>query len=137
LSVRNEAKYETLKYLYEVDFATSLEIAEHRGVTHGCQSTLLLRYLRYGLVHRVSGVGKEKIYDLSKRGQEKLEWLEGQFEDEEPVEERYFNFGPYINLKRCRVKNTRDSLDFLKNLKRCRVIRVTDDYIWIERDPSL
>jgi hypothetical protein len=38
------------------------------------------------LVHRVSGVGKEKIYDLSKRGQEKLEWLEGQFEDEEPVE---------------------------------------------------
>ncbi|MHA2061566.1 MAG: hypothetical protein ACW963_04665, partial [Candidatus Sifarchaeia archaeon] len=107
------------KYLDIVGFATSLEIAEHRGVTHGCQSTLMLRYLGQDLVHRGRGEGKEKIYNLSERGHERLEWLEEQFEDQGLVEEQYFNFGPYINLKRCKVKNTRDSLDFLKNLKRC------------------
>jgi len=128
LSRKNEAKYETLKYIDAVGFATGKEIAEHRGVTHGCQSTLLKRYWGYSYLHRCSGEGKEKVYTLSERGYEKLEWLEEQFEDV------YFDLGPYENLKRCRVKRDEESLDFLKNIKRCRVVRADDDFVEIERE---
>jgi DNA-binding MarR family transcriptional regulator len=129
LSGRNEAKYETLKYIDETGFATGSEIAEYRGVTHGCQSTLLKRYWGFGLLHRGSGEGKEKVYTLSDRGEERLEWLEEQFED------IYFDFGPYRNLKRCRVRNNEDSWNFIRKVKRCRVIQDNDDFIEIERDP--
>ena len=75
------AKYEILKYIEENDFATGSEIAAFRNVTHGSQSTLLKRYWNYGLLHRSTGEGKEKIYTLSERGHERLAWLEKQFED--------------------------------------------------------
>jgi DNA-binding MarR family transcriptional regulator len=128
LSSRNEAKYETLKYIEDRGFATGSEISEYRGVTHGAQSTLLKRYWKYGLLHRCTGEGKEKIYTLSERGYERLEWLEEQFED------ACFE-GPDENLKRCRIKKNEESLDFLKKTKRCRVLRTDDDYIEIEFDP--
>jgi DNA-binding MarR family transcriptional regulator len=95
LTGRNEAKYEALKYIYEVGLATDSEIAEFRGVTHGCQSSLLQRYWKHGLLHRCSGEGKEKVYSLSDRGYERLEWLESKFEDIE------LDFNPEIYLKRC------------------------------------
>jgi DNA-binding MarR family transcriptional regulator len=128
LSGRNEAKYETLKYLEEVEVATGSEIASFRNITHGCQSTLLKRYWKFGLLHRFSGEGKEKVYSLSERGHERLEWLEEQFKD------MYFDLGPYKNLKRCRVKRNKKSFDFLKNLKKCRVIRTEDGHFEIERN---
>ena len=130
MSERNEAKYETLKYIDETGFATGSEIAEYRGVTHGAQSTLLKRYWGYGLLHRCSGEGKEKVYTLSQRGDERLEWHEEQFED------MYFDFGPFRNLKRCRIRKNEESLSFLKNMKRCRVIRTDDDFIEIEQTPA-
>ena len=117
MSGRNEAKYETLKYIEETGFATGSEIAKFRNVTHGSQSTLLRRYWKFGLLHRGSVEGKEKVYTLSERGLNRLEWLEEQFEN------MYFDFGPYKNLKRCRVKRNKDSWDFLKNIKKCRVVR--------------
>lgn len=129
LSSRNEAKYETLKYIEATGFATGSEIAEYRGVSHGCQSTLLRRYWKFGLLHRCSGIGKEKVYTLSERGYERLEWLEEQLEDV------YFDLGPHENLKRCRVRRNEESLDFLRNIKRCRVIRADDDFIEIEHEP--
>jgi hypothetical protein len=123
------AKYESLKYIDGVGFATGAEIAEYRGVTHGCQSTLLRRYWRYGLLHRCSGEGKEKIYTLSSRGGERLAWLEEQFED-------YYQDDLSLALssvRRCRVRRD-DEIDvFLKNVKRCRVIRFDEDYVEIER----
>ena len=45
----------------------------------------------------VENQGKEKVYTLSERGYERLEWLEKQFKD------MYFDFGPYKNLKRCHI----------------------------------
>jgi DNA-binding MarR family transcriptional regulator len=93
LSRRNEAKFETLKYIEEVGFATGGEISEYRSVTHGSQSTLLRRYWKFGLLHRCSGEGKEKVYTLSDRGYERLRWLEEEFEH------LYFDFGPLKNLK--------------------------------------
>lgn len=130
MTERNEAKYEALKYIYEVELATGSEIAEFRGVTHGCQSSLLRRYWKHGLLHRCSGEGKEKVYSLSDRGYERLEWLESEFEDV------LFYIDPGIYLKRCRVKRENDSWDFLKNVKRCKVVRVEDNYITLERNPS-
>jgi DNA-binding MarR family transcriptional regulator len=129
LSLRNEAKYESLKYIGEVSFATSAEIAEYREVTHGCQSTLLTRYWRYGLLNRCSGEGKEKIYTLSQRGEERLAWLEEQFEND--IED---NFSKLLTtIKRCRIRRDDEFEELLKNLKRCRVIRSEEDYVEIER----
>jgi DNA-binding MarR family transcriptional regulator len=128
----NEAKYESLKYIDEVGFASSSEIADYRGVTYGCQSTLLRRYWKYGLLHRASGEGKEKIYTLSTRGQERLDWLSDQFEPKQDVIDE--PAGYFKNLKRCKVKRNDELEDFLRNLKRCRVIRTDDDYITIERE---
>jgi hypothetical protein len=88
----------------------------------------LKRYWEFGLLHRCTGEGKEKVYTLSERGYERLEWLEEQFEG------MYVYFGPYKNIKRCRVKRNDELLDFFKNLKRCRVIRTEDDFIEIEQD---
>ena len=81
-------------------------------------------------MHRCSGEGKEKVYTLSHRGDERLEWLEEQFED------MYFEFGPFRNLKRCRIKKNEESWSFLKNLERCRVIHTDEDFIEIEEIPA-
>jgi DNA-binding MarR family transcriptional regulator len=126
----NEAKYESLNYIDEVGFATSSEIAESRGVTHGCQSTLLRRYWKYGLLHRASVEGKEKIYTLSTRGEERLKWLRPQFEHE--YDDDILDY--FSNVKRCRVKRDDELVDFLKNVKRCRVIRTENEFVIIERE---
>jgi hypothetical protein len=116
-----------LKYIDEVGFTTGAEIAEHRGVTHGCQSTLLRRYWRFGLLDRYSGEGKEKIYTLSSTGVNRLAWLEEQFEDD-------YDYSKILaSLKRCKVRRDDELVDFFKNLKRCRIIKIDEDYMEIER----
>ena len=134
MSVYNEAKYETLDYIDRNSFATGHELADYRGVTHGCQSTLLRRYWRDGLLHRLSGEGKEKIYTLSTRGIERLDFLKDQFEevyDEQP--DNYVT--EYLSLvKRCRVKKDENVTNFLKDIKRCRIIRSENNYLIIERE---
>jgi len=143
LSRRNEAKLEILSYIYEVEFATGKEIADYRDLTHGGQSTLLKRYWNYGLLNRCSGVGKEKVYSLSDRGLSRLIWLEEQFsedyseENENDSDDDQDFLDLVKSLKRCKVKNTRESWDFIKDLKRCKVVRAGKDYIEIESDPSL
>jgi hypothetical protein len=129
LGIRNQAKYESLKYIDGVGFASSAEIAEYRGVTHGCQSTLLRRYWRDGLLQRCSGEGKEKIYTMSSRGDERLEWLVEQFEG--IYEDEFTEI--LANVKRCRVRRDNEIEDFLKNVKRCRIVKIEDVYIEIER----
>jgi hypothetical protein len=109
-------------------FATGRMVSEYRGLTHGSQSTLLRRYWKFGLLHRCTRVGKEKVYALSERGSERLAWLEEYFGD------MYFDLGPYEGLKRCRVRRGEESQVFLENVKRCRVVRTDDDYIEIELD---
>jgi hypothetical protein len=126
LSGRNEAKYEILKYIEATGFATGRKVSEYRGLTHGSQSILLRRYWKYGLLHRCSREGKEKVYTLSEKGYERLKWLENQFEN------LYFDLGPYKNLKRCRVKKNEELEEFLRNVKRCRVVRKDDDHVEIE-----
>ncbi len=132
MSFRNEAKFETLKYIDELGFATSYEIADYRGVTHGCQSTLNRRYWKQGLIHRASGEGKEMIYTLSTRGEERLGWLSDQFESQDEDGDELVVF--LMNVKRCKIRRDKDIEDFLKNVKRCRVIRIENDHIVIERE---
>jgi DNA-binding MarR family transcriptional regulator len=135
LSISNEAKFETLNFIDEFGFARSSEIAEFRDVTHGCQSTLLRRYWKQGLLHRFSGEGKEKIYTLSERGEERLDWLRGQFEPEledEMLDSELFEY--LSNVKRCRVKKDDELILLLKNIKKCRVIRTEHNYVVIERE---
>jgi hypothetical protein len=129
MSKSNEAKYETLMYIDEVGFASSSEIAYFRRVTHGCQSTLLRRYWKFGLLHRASGVGKEKIYTLSNRGKKRLAWLSDQFET------KLYTRNFLKPIKICKVKKDNELDDFLKNVMRtrCRLVRTERDYILIER----
>ena len=125
---KNEAKYETLKYVDEVVLATGKEIATYRGVTHGCQSTLMRRYWKYGYFNRFSGDGKEKIYSLSENGLKKLEWLESEFEEVDiPSQGRTF--------KRCRVKREDETENLLGNIKRCKIVRKEGDLIEVVTNP--
>ena len=130
MTVRNWAKYEALMYINEAGFATGSEIAEYRGVTHGCQSSLLRRYWKHGLLHRFSGEGKEKVYTLSDRGSERLEWLESELEDDN------IDFFPEIYLKRCRIRRDEELWDYLMTIKRCKIVRVEGDIVYIERPSS-
>jgi DNA-binding MarR family transcriptional regulator len=128
MSRKNRAKYETLNYIEYAGFASSFEIAEYRGVTHGCQSTLLRRYWKHKLLYRASGEGKEKIYTLSPRGRERLDWLKEQFEFDNDCDTIVLS-----EVKRCKVHRDESLSDFLKNVKRCRIIRKEKNYIEIER----
>ena len=126
MAIKNEAKYETLKYIQEYGIASGREIAAYREVTHGCQSTLLRRYWKFGYLRRCSGEGKEKLYFLSDRGHDKLEWLETEFG------ERYDDVYSGETFRRCYVKREEDILDILRNIKRCKVNRIDKNYIVVE-----
>ena len=127
MSVANEAKYDTLHYIDSVGFATGKEIADHRGCTHGSQSTLLRRYWRFGLLDRFPGEGKTKIYTLTEKGYSRLLWLKEQFK-QFPL-----NDNEVLHIKRCKVLKTPEVWELLKNLKRCRVIHEDNQYYTVER----
>ena len=72
---RNERKIEILE-LVEAGFNTSDIIAEYCGISQSCASTLLAHYWKQGLLHRNTGpMYNEKIYEISERGYERMEWL--------------------------------------------------------------
>jgi DNA-binding PadR family transcriptional regulator len=98
----NERKHEILE-LIEVGYETSKEIAEACGISHSCASTLLSRYWKFGLLRRYTGeLYNEKIYEITERGYERLNYLR------ETILER---------MEKERITN------FLANIKRCRVIK--------------
>jgi hypothetical protein len=82
------------------DGMTGAILADIRGTTHGCASSQLKSYWRQGLLNRVSGECKEKIYFISDQGMERLDWLESQ-KDEEVSDDIIKEF---IKLKNQRCK---------------------------------
>lgn len=106
----NERKLEILE-LVEAGYTTSREIADSCGISHSCAATHLGRYWRMGLLSRYTAdLNNEKIYDITKRGNERLDYLR------ESVLER---------MERVRMN------EFLAKIKLCRVAKqkITHDHI--------
>jgi DNA-binding PadR family transcriptional regulator len=96
----NERKHEILE-LIEAGYETSNEIADACGVSHSCASTLLGRYWKFGLLSRYTGeLYNEKIYEITDRGYERLNYLRETIL-ERIEEERITDF--LANIKRCRI----------------------------------
>jgi len=72
----NEAKIEILDIIRTLGEATAMQISLFTNKTPECCSMNLLRYHRMGLLHRYTLEGRTKIYSLSERGEERLEWFE-------------------------------------------------------------
>ena len=96
----NERKHEILE-LVEIGYKTSSEIAEACDISQTCASTLLKRYHDWGLLSRYTGdLNNEKIYSLTDRGLERLNYLrESVYERMDEDEMAHF----LSNIKRCRV----------------------------------
>lgn len=72
----NEVKKEILSLLDEVGGATAKEAAGYVGRSHESVAMALLRYHRQGLVSRYVSEGKTRVYRLTNRGVERLEYLQ-------------------------------------------------------------
>ena len=75
MSGYNEAKLAILTELDEVGEATAGDIAEYLTKSHESISMALLRYHRQGLVSRYTVEGRTKVYEITERGIERLEYL--------------------------------------------------------------
>ena len=78
MSGYNEAKFEILDVLEGLGEATAGDVAGILGRSHESVSMALLRYHRQGLVSRYSLWGRAKVYRLTERGFERLEYLKSQ-----------------------------------------------------------
>ena len=126
MSAWNQAKYETLWYISELGLASGLDLSFLRGVTHGCQSTLLKRYYDFGLLIRNRGEEKTLLYTLSDKGDERLEWLEPQFSEQYVVLDTRL-------LRRCKVSSV-DYESLFKDIVRGKVEKNDSDfYVLTER----
>lgn len=72
----NQAKHEILELLYMLGPSTAKQVALLTGRTPECASMNLLTYHRQGLLRRRTLQGREKIYEITERGRERLEWLQ-------------------------------------------------------------
>ncbi len=72
----NEAKTEILDLFLEVGTATAQDIAEFTDRTVENASVLMLSYHRWGLLSRYRGVRGAYFYAITKRGIERLAWLQ-------------------------------------------------------------
>ncbi len=71
----NEVKLEILKEIEGLGEATIVEVNDNLGRNYTNTAMAMLRYHRHGLLSR-SGVNrKNKIYSLTDRGRERLNWL--------------------------------------------------------------
>lgn len=88
----NERKLVVLSAVYELEEATVSDVWEAMDdyVSLSAIGMSLLRYHRQGLLNRRGG--KEKIYEITNKGLERLEWLEN-FEEDENEEEDYDEAG--------------------------------------------
>ena len=75
MSSYNEAKLEILEALEELGEATVEEVASLLDRSHEGVGMALLRYHRQGLVGRHRVRGRIRMYALTERGQERLDYL--------------------------------------------------------------
>ena len=73
----NVVKKEILEILSELGEVTVRDIADITDRSYESVAMALLRYHRQGLLYR-SG-GREKIYELTEKGLERLNWIEDHF----------------------------------------------------------
>lgn len=71
----NQAKLEILDAVDTLGEVTAREIAVITNSTPRCASMNLFRYHRQGLLNRRTLKGRTKVYTLTERGRERLEWL--------------------------------------------------------------
>ena len=77
----NETKFAVLTFLEGQGEATALEVAEYLGITSFGASSYLLKLHRSGLLGRRrlrkgKRVSRERVYYITGKGFEKLQWLE-------------------------------------------------------------
>ncbi len=78
----NEAKQEILSIVNTLGKVTSMEIALFTNRTPECASMNLFRYHGQGLLNRRTLKGRTKVYTLTERGRERLEWLSTELSEE-------------------------------------------------------
>lgn len=71
----NELKLEVLKESHNWKEFTAGEMVNALGRTHCSIAMALLRYWRQGLLSRYTIHRNEKVYALTDRGRERLDWL--------------------------------------------------------------
>ncbi len=70
----NRAKLEILEVL-EITESTVKSVARVTKRTHACAGTLLKNYHKMGLINR-HREGRGYVYSITKKGSNRLEWLE-------------------------------------------------------------
>lgn len=84
----NELKLEVLEEFENWDEITASDMAKTLGRTHPSIAMALLRYHRHGLLSRYTIHRNEKVYSLTARGLERLDWLmEQDFKDSDDDDE--------------------------------------------------
>ncbi len=76
MSEYNEAKTEILDLFLEVGEATAIDIAEFTDRSVENAAMLMLNYHKQGLLSRYRGVRGAYFYAITKRGIERLAWLQ-------------------------------------------------------------
>lgn len=71
----NEVKLKILKEIEGLGEATIVEVNDNLGRNYANTAMAMLRYHRSGLLSRHGVNQKNKIYSLSDRGRERLDWL--------------------------------------------------------------
>ena len=74
----NVVKLEILKEIEGLGETTIVEVNDNLGRIYVNTAMAMLRYHRSGLLSRHGDNWKNKIYSLSDRGRERLEWLREQ-----------------------------------------------------------
>jgi DNA-binding MarR family transcriptional regulator len=83
LSDYNEVKLEILEALEELGEATVEDVASMLGRSYESVGMALLRYHRHRLVSRYRARGRIRMYSLTERGMERLEYLRSEFDEDE------------------------------------------------------
>jgi len=71
----NDLKREILEEADNCEEVTAGDMARTLGYTHPSVAMALLRYHRQGLLSRYTIHRNEKVYAITERGRERLEWL--------------------------------------------------------------
>ena len=83
----NELKLEVLMEMEAVEDAVAGEIAEELGYPYASVAMAMLRYHRQGLLNRYTSDWKnEKVYSLTDKGRDRIDWLLDQEGDEDDDE---------------------------------------------------
>ena len=75
MALYNARKRQILEFIYENDFVTSAQVSNELSLEIHNSRTLLKKYYKQGLLTRKND-GIRKIYTISERGIDRLDWLE-------------------------------------------------------------